>query len=548
MNILIVGGMTSGAKVAAKLRRELGNDANIKVICKSGYVSYAPWCLPHYLANKIVETQPIEEHTPESISALLDVQFIPLTEAISLDLSAKRITALHLPDDQIMEFPYDKLVIATGADYTIPNFIPTGVDGVYSLRNVSDADRMKKAIECGNVKRAVVYGGNKLGIEIACELKELGVRVSIIEKSLNLLPGFDTDYSEYIENELANFGIPVFTGDSIHSIDGNGKVEKICCEKRSFKTDMLVLANSLKPNTDWLNTSGLVLSEDGFLPVDGFFRTSDPNVYACGDCACIRNMITAEYVPNPGGSAATIEARFLAKCIAERSTREFKGTLETIVFHTPTFNAGMTGISYEKAKEYGIDAECTTIGTDDKDKRLKGNTPYNLRIIVNKNNRKIIGCEVIGKGNVDKMIDTAVALISMGATLDDVEDMDFAFAPEFSTPIQPFEIAVHTLQNKLDGKLFGNSYKYVELDDTWTILDSSRLQAIPQVRHIAVSTINGEIPGVPFDSKIALFCPGGRFSNVASNRLRRYGYKTVQSIEGGTMFNYKLVEDYSNNN
>lgn len=544
MKVLVVGGVAAGTKVAAKLKRELGNEGEITVITKGDYISYAACGLPYYIGGVIKNREDILEHTPESYNGITGVNLTTGIEATKLDREAKKVYAKNIKTGEDLVYDYDKLVITTGARPVVPPIPGMDLENVFTLRDPDDADAIKAAAESGNVKRAVIVGGGMVGVEVAENLAGLGIRASIIDMAPHILPGFDADYADFIENVLADYGVPVFLGDSVQSIEGNGKVEKVITGKRAFKTDMVIMAAGVRPNTEWLADSGIEMTDRKVVVIDEYFRTNDPDVYSCGDCAMVKNLVTGLDQWTPMGSSANVEGRLLAKSVAGCATHGFHGVLQTIVLQLPTMRAGKTGLGVDAAKAAGIDAEHVTITCYDKAKFFPGMEHFTIRMVAEKATRRLIGVQVLGKGAVDKVIDVAVTAISLGANLDQFDDMDFAYSPPFSTPIHPFAIAANALQNKMDGKLSGDTFEALSAEEGWTILDVGKTQVIPQLRHVAVSSINGEIPGVPTDAKIALVCLEGKNSYMAENRMKNHGYTDVHVVEGGTVFNYALPDQY----
>ena len=544
MKVLVVGGVAAGTKVAAKLKRELGNDGEITVITKGDYISYAACGLPYYIGGVIKERAEILEHTPESYSGITGVNLTTGIEATKLDRAEKKVYAKNIKTGEELTYDYDKLVITTGARPVAPPIQGMELEGVYTLRDPDDADKIKAAAESGNVKRAVIVGGGMIGVEVAENLAGLGIRSSIIDMAPHILPGFDTDFAEFIENELADYGVTVFCSDSVQAIEGEGKVQKIRTNSRAIKADMVVMAVGVRPNTEWLADSGIEMTERNIVIVDEYFRTNDPDVYSCGDCAMVKNLVTKQNQWTPMGSSANVEGRLLAKSLAGKATHGFDGVLQTIVLQLPSIRAGKTGLGIEAAKEAGIDAEHVTVTCYDKAKFFPGMEHFTIRLVAEKATRKLIGLQVLGKGTIDKIVDVAVTAISLGADLDKFDGMDFAYSPPFSTPIHPIALAANALQNKMDGNLEGDTFEALEIDDSWTVLDVGKTQVIPQLRHVAVDSINGEIPGVPTDAKIALICMEGKNSYMAQNRMKNYGYNDVHVVEGGTVFNNTMEDKY----
>lgn len=540
MKILVVGAVAAGTKTAAKLKRELGDAAEITVMSKGKYISYAACGLPYYIGGVIRERASLLENTPESYSRLTGVNLTTGIEATKLDRAAKTVYARNVETGEELSYGYDKLVITTGARPVLPSIPGIDLPGVYTLRDPDDADRIKAAAESGEVKRAVIVGGGMIGVEMAENLARLGVRASIIDMAPHILPGFDADFADFIENLLGEAGIPVFTNDSVTCIEGEGKVQIVRTNRRAVKTDMVIMAVGVKPNTEWLKDSGIEMTERGVIVVDDYMQTNDPDIYSAGDCAMAKSLITGKDMWTPMGSSANIEGRHCAKSVAGTARHPFRGVLQTIVLQLPGMRAGKTGFGIDAARAAGIEAEYVTITCYDKAKFFPGMEHFSIRMVAEKNSRRILGVQVLGKGNVDKIVDIGVTAISLGATLDSFDDMDFAYSPPFSTPIHPFAVAANALMNKMDGGLIGGTFADLNVGEDWITLDVGKTPVVPTLRHVDVGSIDGVIDGIPTDAKIALVCLEGKNSYMAENRMRRYGYDQVYVVEGGTMFNKAL--------
>ena len=547
MKILIIGGVAAGTKAAAKLKREMGDAADVTVISKGDYISYAACGLPYYIGQVIKEKETLLENTPESFSELTGATVLTGIEATKLDRQAKVVYATNIKTGEELTYDYDKLVIATGARPVKPNLPGIELKNIFTLRDPDDADAIKAAVASGEVKRAVIVGGGAIGLEMAENLTKLGVRSSIIDMAEHVLPGYDGDFAAFAENELADHGIPTFLNDAITSFEGEGRVQKVRTGKRAIKTDMVIMSIGVRPNTEWLAGSGLNFVEGtSILDVDENMRTNDEDIYAAGDCAMVRNLVTGANQWTPMGSTANIAARLCAKSIAGTSKHGFRGVLGTNVLQLPGVNIGKTGLGIEAAKAAGYDAEHVTITCYDKAKFYPDMEHFSIRLVADRATRRLLGVEVLGKGTVDKIVDIGVTAISLGATIDKFDDMDFAYSPPFSSVIHPFAIAAEALENKMDGHLEGDTFKALEVGDDWLLLDVGKTPVIPTLRHVDVGSINGEISGIPTEQKVALICLEGKNSYMAQNRMLRYGYKNAKVVEGGTMFNYELNQDINN--
>ena len=547
MKILIIGGVAAGTKAAAKLKREMGDAADVTVISKGDYISYAACGLPYYIGQVIKEKETLLENTPESFSELTGATVLTGIEATKLDRQAKVVYATNIKTGEELTYDYDKLVIATGARPVKPNLPGIELKNIFTLRDPDDADAIKAAVASGEVKRAVIVGGGAIGLEMAENLTKLGVRSSIIDMAEHVLPGYDGDFAAFAENELADHGIPTFLNDAITSFEGEGRVQKVRTGKRAIKTDMVIMSIGVRPNTEWLAGSGLNFVEGtSILDVDENMRTNDEDIYAAGDCAMVRNLVTGANQWTPMGSTANIAARLCAKSIAGTSKHGFRGVLGTNVLQLPGVNIGKTGLGIEAAKAAGYDAEHVTITCYDKAKFYPDMEHFSSRLRADRATRRLRGAEVLGTGTVDKTVDIGETAISLGATIDKFDDMDFAYSPPFSSVIHPFAIAAEALENKMDGHLEGDTFKALEVGDDWLLLDVGKTPVIPTLRHVDVGSINGEISGIPTEQKVALICLEGKNSYMAQNRMLRYGYKNAKVVEGGTMFNYELKQDINN--
>ena len=541
MKILIVGGVAAGTKAAAKLKREMGDAADVTVITLGDYISYAACGLPYSIGQVIQDKETLLENTPKSFTELTGAEVITGIKATKLDREAKVVYATNVKTGEDLTYGYDKLVIATGARPVKPNLPGIDLENIFTLRDPDDADAIKAAVAAGGIKRAVIVGGGAIGLEMAENLTKLGVRSSIIDMAPHILPGYDGDFAAFAENELADHGIPTFLNDGIVGFEGEGKVQKVRTGRRAIKTDMVILSIGVRPNTEWLEGSGLNFVEGTrILDVDGNMRTNDEDIYAAGDCAMVKNFITGKNNWTPMGSTANIAARLCAKAIAGTATHTFRGVLGTNVLQLPGVNVGKTGLGIEAARAAGYDAEHVTITCYDKAKFYPDMEHFSIRLVAEKSTRKLLGVQVLGKGTVDKIVDIGVTAISLGATIDKFDDMDFAYSPPFSSVIHPFAIAAEALENKMDGNLEGDTFKALNVDGDWFLLDVGKTPVIPTLKHVDVGSINGVIDGLPTDKNIALICLEGKNSYMAQNRMKRYGYENAKVVEGGTMFNFEL--------
>ena len=542
MKVLIIGGVAAGTKVGAKLKRELGDDCQVTILNKGRDISYAGCGLPYYVGDLIHKESDLLVNTPQSFAALTGVEVKCGMEALALDRGSKQVLVRELATGEEKQWPYDKLVLAVGADPVRPPIPGLDLEGVYFMRTPSDATALRGAVEAGS-KRCVVVGGGFIGLEIAENLSAQGLRVTVLDMAPQVMPGFDKDFADYVENHLTDQGINLFLGDGVQSIEGEGKVERVRTGKRAFKTDLVVMSAGIRPNTAWLRDTGLEFAPNGTLMVDEHMRTADPDIYAVGDCAMIRNRLTGQPAWSPMGSSANIEGRMCALEIAGKDPRPYPGALGTTVVRLPGLNAGKTGLGADAARQAGYDAEYVTIAADDKAHYFPGADNFIIRMGADRKTGKLLGVQVLGPGAVDKIVDIAVTAISLGATLEQLEYLDFAYAPPFSTAIHPFATCLNVLLNKMSGAMKSLTWEQARQEEGWVYVDVAKAPSVPGLPYVPVSAIKGPLEGIDPKAKVLLICTRGRNSYMAQNRLRRYGYENTAVLEGGTVFQPGLAEE-----
>ncbi|WP_404988631.1 FAD-dependent oxidoreductase [Clostridium culturomicium] len=536
MKILIIGGVAAGTKVAAKLKRE-NRDIDITILTKSNDISYAGCGLPYYVGDLIHERSQLIVNTPESFSALTGVNVLTQMEVNKVNQAEKTVLALNLSTNEVSTFNYDKLVIASGANPIKPNLEGINLKGVYFMRTPEDAISLRASVEAGEIKRAIVVGGGFIGLEVAENLALQGVKVSVLDMADHILPGFDEEICEYVENHLADQGIMTFTNTRLEGILGEEKVEKVQTQKRAMKCDAVILAMGIRANTSFLDGTSIELMPNRTIKVNEYLQTNDENIYAVGDCASVINSITKAPTWSPMGSSANIEGRIAAKNIAGAALK-YNGVLGTGVCKLPKLNVGRTGLTETQATAAGFNAVSVITVVDDKAHYYPDASIFIVKMIADKDTKKLLGLQVLGKGAVDKMVDIAVTAITMNASLEDIENMDLAYAPPFSTAIHPFSHTVNILLNKISGEfstITPLEYK-TNKPEGYQVIDASMTPSIPGASYIDLSKVSGPVDGYDLDAKLLLVCSKGKRAYLLQNRLKHYGYTNTLVLEGGSTF------------
>lgn len=537
MKVLIIGGVAAGTKVAAKLKRENYN-CDVTILTKSKEISYAGCGLPYYVSKVIPERSQLIVNTPESFSKLTGVSVMTEVEVTKVNPAEKTVDALNLNTQEVLKYEYDKLVVATGAEAIKPPINGIDLKNVFFMRTPDDADALRNAVEAGEIKRAVVVGGGYIGLEIAENLSSQGVKTTIIDMAKHILPGFDDEFGEYIENHLADQGIMTFTETKLEAIIGEEKVEKIKTNNRAFKADAVILSVGIRANTAFLVDSGIELMPNKTIKVNEFLQTNIEDIYAVGDCSTVTNRLTKEPAWSPMGSTANIAGRIAAKNIAGTKIA-YPGVLGTAVAKLPELNVGRTGLTEAVAIQSGFNTISVVAVVDDKAHYYPDASSFIVKMIADRETKQLLGLQVLGKGAVDKMVDIAVTAITMGATLEDIENLDLAYAPPFSTAIHPISHVINILLNKISGEfetITPAAYANGEAKD-YKVIDASISPSIDGADYVDLTKVAGELPELSKDEKLLLVCTKGKRAYMLQNRLKHFGYTNTLVLEGGTTFN-----------
>ena len=541
MNILVIGGVAAGTKTAAKLKRE-NRDYNVTIITMGKDISYAGCGLPYYVGGVIENKEILIINTPENFEKLTQVKVITNTEVLKINRDNKTVITKNTVTSEEKEFKYDKLVIATGADPIKPKLDGINLKGIYYVRTPEDAIKLRSIIENEKIKRVVVVGGGFIGLEIAENLLENNIKTTVIDANENIPPGFDKEVSLYLQEKLIDNGIMILTNEKVVSIIGDEKVSKVKTNKRAIKADLVIMSVGIKPNTKIAEECGLNLEDNKTISVDYNMQTSDENIFAVGDCASVKNIITNKSTWSPMGSSANKEGRCVARTIAGKESK-FNGVLGTSIVKLLDISAARTGLTEKDAISLGYNTESVIVPLDDKAHYYPGSGLLFIKLIADIDSEKILGAQVFGKGSVDKQIDTVATAIHFGGKLSDLQDLDLAYAPPFSTAISPLGHAANVLLNKItEGVKIVRFEDFIENKDSYKIVDVNKVPTLENALYLDLSNINGKIENLDYDDKILLVCARGKRAYLTYNKMKYYGYKDVNILEGGLSLNKEVGE------
>lgn len=542
MKILVIGGVAAGTKAAAKCKRENRAD-DVMVITKGADISYAGCGLPYYVGGSIEDKAELIVNTPQKYQGLTGVEVRTLREATHVDPVAKKVTVKNLENGEEEVYSYDKLIVATGASAVKPPIEGVDLPGVFPMRAPEDAVTMRDYLTQNDVKKAVVIGGGFIGLELAENLLDRGISVTVVEVASQLMPGvLDPEMANYVKRHLQQKGVRVLTGTKAQSIQGQNGVTGVLTESGLLPCGVVALSAGIRPNTAFLNDTGMEMFK-GTILVDEELRTSVADIYSAGDCAMVKNRLTGKPQWSPMGSSANLEGRTLAQDL-NGENKKYPGVLGTGVVKLPDLNCGRTGLTEAAAREAGYNVETVLAVTDDKAHYYPGAGFFATKLIADKDTHQLLGIQVLGPGAVDKMVDIAVMGISMNAKLEDFENLDFAYAPPFSTAIHPFVQAVYVLENKLSGVMQSMTpaqYANGEAEG-YKVIDVNPQPTIRGAVFVDLAKVNGPLEGIGKDEKLLLVCGRGKRAYFLQNRLRFYGYENTLVLEGATTFNEVRVK------
>ena len=538
--ILVIGAVASGTKAAAKLKRENPN-AQIIVITKDEHISYAGCGLPYFIGGVIEEQKELVVKTPEDFKNLTDIDIYIKKEAISIDSFKKLVTARDLETGEEKILNYDKLVIATGASPFIPPIEGKDLNGVYPVRTVNDAIAIRSLVDQGKVKKAVVVGGGFIGLEVAENLHERNIDVSLVELVDHILPSFDEEIALYAQNYMSDEGVKIYTGEKVLSIKGlDGKVQKVITDKREIEADLVIMSVGVRPNTEIAVQMGIELGITKAIKVNEYMETNLKDVYAVGDCAENVNLVTEQPVWYPMGSTANKMGRVAGINMTNSEKDCLKGVLGTTIVKLFKLNAAKTGLSERDAKKAGFDVETVLVPANDRAHYYPGYREIITKLIADRKTHKVLGAQVVGEGIVDKPIDIIATAITFNAKVEDLEKLDLAYAPPFSMAMSSTIVAANVMRNKLTGRVHGiNPVELKERLNELQIVDtrdegSYMIGTIPGAIHIPSEEIVYRIDELNKEKETVLVCKIGKKAFLSYLNLKKCGFNNVRILEGGT--------------
>ncbi len=549
MKVVIVGGVAGGATAAARIRR-LDEKAEIVVFERSGFISYANCGLPYYIGDVIVDQEELTLQTPESFFARFRVDMRVRYEVTDIDPDKKTVSVKNLVTGDEFEESYDKLILSPGARPTQPRLPGVGLDRLFTLRTVEDTLRIKEYIDKNHPKSAVLAGGGFIGLELAENLRELGMEVTIVQRPRQLMNPFDADMAAFIHAEMIRHGIKLALGHTVEGFEENeGGVDVLLKDEPPIHADMVVLAIGVTPDTELAKKAGLKLGIKESIVVNDRMETSVPDIYAVGDAVQVKHYVTGKDALISLAGPANKQGRIAADNICGGDSR-YTGSQGSSVIKVFGMTAAVTGINETNARKEGLSVNKVILSPMSHAGYYPGGKVMTMKVIFEKETYRLLGAQIVGCEGVDKRIDVLAAAIHAGMTATELKELDLAYAPPYSSAKDPVNMAGFMIENISNGILKQFHLEDVETlprDDSVTLLDvrttgEYRCGHIDGFKNIPVDELRERLDELEKEKPVYVVCQSGLRSYIATRILAGHGYDAY-NFSGGFRFYDAVMND-----
>lgn len=547
MKVVIVGGVAGGASTAARLRR-LDEHAEITIYERSGYMSYANCGLPYYIGGVITDKEELTLQTPESFYTRFRVNVKVKHEVVAVNPDKKTVTVKKLETGEEFEDSYDKLVLAPGAKSFKPKVPGADIENIFTLRNVEDTFKVHDYIKAAAVKSAVVVGGGFAGLEIAENLRHLGLDVTLAEAAPQALSLLDSDMAPQIHALLRENDIRLLLGSAIAAFEReNGKTVSVFENGEKVASDLVLLALGAAPDTTLAQSAGLKTGIRGSIVVNDKMETSAPDIYAVGDAVEVMHFITGAKALIPLAGPANKQGRIAADNIAGGDSR-YKGTQGSSVLKLFDMTIAATGINERQAGDAGIDYEKVILSPASHASYYPGGMVITMKVLFERKSERILGAQIVGFDGVDKRIDVIATAIRAGMKATGLAELELAYSPPYSSAKDPVNMAGFVIENMINNKVKQFYYEDVAalqqdgsvfLLDTRTPAEYARGHA-EEFINIPVDELRERLSEIPRNKPVYVMCQSGVRSYIACRILSGYGYGCY-NFAGGYRF-YSMIE------
>lgn len=538
MKVIIIGGVAGGATTAARIRR-VDESAEIILLEKGKYISYANCGLPYYIGGVIEEREKLFVQTPEAFSTRFRVDVRTENEVIFIDRKRKTVTVRQSSEDTYEE-SYDKLLISTGASPVRPPLPGIDLSGIFTLRNVADTDKIKAYIDSHAPRQAVVVGAGFIGLEMAENLHAQGAKVSIVEMGNQVMAPIDFSMASLVHQHLMDKGVNLYLEQAVASFERDGKGLKVTFKNgQSIAADIVILSIGVRPETNLARAAGLTIGPAGGIAVNDYLQTSDESIYAIGDAIEYRHPITGKPWLNYLAGPANRQGRIAADNILGAKIA-YEGSIGTSIAKVFDMTVASTGLPGKRLRVEGIDYMSSTIHPSSHAGYYPDAMPMSIKITFDKQTGRLYGGQIVGYDGVDKRIDELALVIKHEGTIYDLMKVEQAYAPPFSSAKDPVALAGYVAEDIIIGKtnpIYWRELRDIEIENKFLLdvrtPDEFALGTLPGAVNIPLDELRDRLTELPKDRMIYTFCAVGLRGYLAYRILTQHGFEKVRNLSGG---------------
>lgn len=538
MKIIIIGGVAGGATTAARIRR-VDETAEIVLLEKGKYISYANCGLPYYIGGVIEERDKLFVQTPETFSTRFHVDVRTENEVIFIDRKRKTVTVRQSSEDTYEE-SYDKLVISTGASPVRPPLPGIDLSGIFTLRNVTDTDRIKEYIKSHAPRKAVVVGAGFIGLEMAENLHAQGAKVSIVEMGNQVMAPIDFSMASLVHQHLMDKGVNLYLEQAVASFSRDGRGLKVTFKNgQSISADIVILSIGVRPETNLARAAELTIGPAGGIAVNDYLQTSDESIYAIGDAIEFRHPITGKPWLNYLAGPANRQGRIVADNVLGAKI-PYEGSIGTSIAKVFDMTVASTGLPGKRLRQEEIDYMSSTIHPASHAGYYPDAMPMSIKITFDKKTGRLYGGQIVGYDGVDKRIDELALVIKHEGTIYDLMKVEQAYAPPFSSAKDPVALAGYVAEDIITGKnnpVYWRELRDIEMENKFLLdvrtPDEFSLGSLPGAVNIPLDELRDRLAELPKDKMIYTFCAVGLRGYLAYRILTQHGFDKVRNLSGG---------------
>lgn len=534
--LVIIGGVAGGMSAATRARR-LDENAQITVIEKGGYISFANCGLPYHLGGRIQREEDLLLTNPRKVWQRFRIDARVHEEALSIDRTNKTVHIRRLSDGLEYTLVYDKLILAPGATAITPPLPNIDAPNVLPLRSMEDMQRIGRFLETGSVKHMTIIGGGFIGLEMAESMIERGIQVAVVEKMPRVLPPVDPEMARFVEQELGNHGVAVYSNNGLKALRGSPeKVREVELEDGTvLTTDVVLMSIGVRPNVGLAKEAGLIIGNTGAIEVNQYQQTNDPDIYAVGDAAEVVHTVHGKKTRIPLAGPANRQGRLAGEHAVTGQASPIGTVSGTAIVKVFDLTVAVTGLGEKLARDNGFEVDTAYVVANHHAGYYPGAQLLRLKLIYDKTSGRILGAQIVGRSGVDKRIDVLATAIQFQATVEQLTTLDLAYAPQFGSAKDPVHLAGFVAMNQLRNISRGVVLDQTEDDLMVDVRTPSEFASgtLPRAKNIPLEQLRERMGELDPDRPITVFCQIGQRGFVAERILRQHGFKNVRNLKGG---------------